>query len=68
MKWALVISSGDPETIYNALRLGNTAIGRGAEVSVFMLGLAVEYEQLATPDFDLVAQVEKVQEAGEFYV
>ncbi len=68
MKWALVISSGDPETVFNALRLGNTAIGRGDEVSVFMLGRAVDYEELSSSDFDLVSQVEKVQEGGDFYV
>ena len=68
MKWSVVISSGDPETIYNALRLTTTALKHGTEVSLFMLGAAVEYEDLATQDFDLVSLVSQVQEQGDFYV
>jgi|Deesub1362A_J573_1020465.scaffolds.fasta_scaffold02781_4 uncharacterized protein involved in oxidation of intracellular sulfur len=68
MKWCLVISSGEPETIYNALRLANTALKHGTEVSVFMLGAAVDYQELSSEQFDLVAQVEQVQEQGDFYV
>ena len=68
MKWLVVISSSESETIYNALRLANAALKHGTEVGVFMLGAAVEYETLATEHFDLKSQVERVQEAGEFYV
>jgi len=68
MTWCMIISSQDPETIYNALRLANTALEHGTEVSVFMLGAAVDYEQLSSEQFDLVAQVERVQERGDFYV
>jgi len=68
MKWAVVIASGQPETIYNALRLANTALKHGEEVSVFMLGLAVDYELISSEQFDLKSQAAAFQEQGDFYV
>ena len=68
MKWAVVIASGEPETIYNALRLANVALKHGTEVSAFMLGLAVDYEALSTEHFDLKSQAAAFQEQGDFYV
>lgn len=68
MQWLFIIASGEPETIFNALRLANIAAGRGQEVSVFMLGLAVDFESLSTADFDLAGQAAALQEAGDFYV
>ncbi len=68
MKWVFVIASADPETIFNALRLANVTVQKGQEVSVFMLGRAVDFETLSTDDFDLAAQTAAFQEEGDFYV
>ena len=68
MKWCVVIASPEPETIFNAVRLCNKALERGEEVSLFMLGAAVDYESLGTESFDLVGQVAAFQERGDFYV
>ena len=41
MKMLFVISTDEGETIYNAMRLANVAVGKDDEVSVFMLGKSV---------------------------
>lgn len=66
MKFPFIISSGDGETIYNAIRLANSAQQQGDEVSVFMLGKGVLFEQHRTPPFDVIGEIEKFQ--GDFYV
>ncbi len=68
MKVLFIISTDDAETMYNALRMANVGIKKGDEVSVFMLGKAVTYESLGTPEFDVVGQVEQFTEEGDFYV
>lgn len=68
MKVLFIISTDNAETMYNALRMANVGIKKGDEVSVFMLGKAVTYESLGTPEFDVVGQVEQFTEEGDFYV
>ncbi|HDM77383.1 MAG TPA: hypothetical protein ENG51_13100 [Deltaproteobacteria bacterium] len=68
MKVLFIITTDDAETMYNALRMANVGIKKGDEVSVFMLGKAVTYESLGTPEFDVVGQVEQFTEEGDFYV
>ena len=36
-----IITSDDAETVYNAMRLANTGIKKGDDISVFMLGRAL---------------------------
>ena len=38
MRLGIVISTTEPETVFNALRLGNYAAGQGDAVRVFLLG------------------------------
>ena len=68
MKVLCIITSDDAETMYNALRMANVGLKKGDEVGVFMLGKAVTYESLGTPEFDVVGQVELFTEEGDFYV
>jgi uncharacterized protein involved in oxidation of intracellular sulfur len=68
MKWCVVIASPEPETMFNAVRLCNKALDKGEEVSLFLLGAAVDYEQLSSERFDLKGQVAAFQERGDFYV
>src|SRR4030043_1774774 len=56
MKLAIIINSNDPETAWNALRLGNTALGAGHEVSLFHMGSGVEIEEIRSEKFN-VAEV-----------
>ncbi|OGR06704.1 MAG: hypothetical protein A2520_05905 [Deltaproteobacteria bacterium RIFOXYD12_FULL_53_23] len=66
MNLAIVISTKDSENIFNAMRLANVAVKKGDEVSVFMLGQAVMYEETTTEQFNVKEQVE--QFTGDFYV
>ena len=59
MKLAIIINSNDPETAWNALRLGNTALGAGHEVSVFLMGSGVEVEEIKSEKFN-VSEVLKI--------
>jgi len=66
MNLLIIISSGVGETIYNALRLANVALGQGDDVSVFMLGQGVTFEQSGSETFDVMGEVNKFE--GDFYV
>lgn len=64
MKWAMVISSNDPETVWNAFRLGNFALARSDEVRVFLLGKGVECEGLDTECFTIGAAMQELIARG----
>lgn len=66
MKLMFIISTDDAETMYNAMRLANVAAKKGDEVTVFMLGKGVLYEQHNADPFNVVEQVN--QFPGDFYV
>ena len=66
MNLAIVISTKNSENIFNAMRLANVAVKKGDEVSVFMLGQAVRYEESGTEEFNVKEQVD--QYTGDFYV
>ena len=66
MKALFIISTNDGETIYNALRLANVGVAKGDEVSVFMLGQGVMFEQSGSPDFDVMGQLGRFE--GDFFV
>lgn len=66
MNLAIIISTNDGETIYNAMRLANVAVKKGDEVSVFMLGKAVCYQEAGTAEFNVMEQVE--QFTGDFFL
>jgi sulfur relay (sulfurtransferase) complex TusBCD TusD component (DsrE family) len=58
MKLAIILSTNNPETNWNALRLANLAITKGDEVSIFLLGEGVEYEKNSSDKFNINQQVE----------
>jgi uncharacterized protein involved in oxidation of intracellular sulfur len=66
MNVLFIISSDDGETIYNAMRLANVAVQKGDEVSVFMLGKGVLFEQAGSEPFDVMGQINQFE--GDFYV
>jgi uncharacterized protein involved in oxidation of intracellular sulfur len=66
VKALFIISTDDGETIYNALRLANVGVKKGDEVSVFMLGRGVKFEQSGSEAFDVMGQVNQFE--GDFYV
>ncbi|OQX27195.1 MAG: hypothetical protein BWK80_06470 [Desulfobacteraceae bacterium IS3] len=66
MKTLFIISTDDGEAIYNAMRLANVAVRKGDEVSVFMLGKGVLFEQSGTEQFNVMEQINQFK--GDFYV
>lgn len=66
MKILFIISTSDGETIYNAMRLANVGVQKGDEISVFMLGKGVLFEQAGTEQFDVLGQINQFE--GDFYV
>lgn len=66
MRLLFIISTNDAETVYNAMRLANLSVKKGDEVTVFMLGKGVLYEQISTEEFDVRGQIQAFQ--GDFYV
>jgi uncharacterized protein involved in oxidation of intracellular sulfur len=59
MKFTIIISTSNPETNWNALRLGNFAIKQGDEVQVFLIGQGVEYESGSSEKFNIQEQVKE---------
>lgn len=58
MKLAIILSTKNAETNWNALRLANLALKKGDEVSLFLLGEGVEYIKFSTDKFNIVQQMD----------
>ena len=66
MNILFIICTNDGETIYNAMRLANVGVKKGDDVSVFMLGKGVLFEQASSEKFDVMSQINQYE--GDFYV
>ena len=64
MKYLLIINTTETETVWNAFRFGSAALSRGHEVSVFLLGAAVEIEKIGDERFDVQKLVLRFDELG----
>ena len=64
MRIGMVIYSNDPETVWNAFRFGNFAIGEGDSVKVFLLAKGVESESLNTDKFMVTDMIKRFVESG----
>ena len=64
MKIGIVLNTKEPETIWNALRFGTTALLGGHEVKAFLLGSAVEIQEIQDKRFDISAQTQKFLSVG----
>jgi len=64
MKMGMVIYTNDSESVWNAFRLGNFALGEGDEVNVFLLGKGVEAESLDTEKFKVTEQIQSFVKGG----
>ena len=64
MKIGIVIYSNDPETVWNAFRLGNFAMNERDDVKVFLLASGVECESLDTEKFKVMDQMETFVKNG----
>ncbi len=64
MKLGIIVNTNDPETAWNALRLGNEALSTGNEVNMFLLGGGVEIENIKGGTFDVAAALTSFLESG----
>lgn len=64
MKLGIVIYSNDPETVWNAFRLGVFSRKQGDGVSAFLLAKGVEAESLDNGKLDVIGQMRSFLEAG----
>lgn len=64
MKLGIVIYSNDPESVWNAFRLGIFSRKKSDDVGVFLLGKGVECESLDTDDFHVVEQMKEFVDNG----
>jgi len=59
MKLGIIINTNNPETAWNALRLGSTALDEGHKVSVFLIGSGVEIEKIRDEQFNVTELLQK---------
>ena len=59
MKLGIIINTNNPETDWNALRLGSTALDAGHKVSVFLIGSGVEIEKIKDDKFNVTELLKK---------
>lgn len=64
MKIAVVISTAEPETVFNALRFATFAAKEGDDVGVFLIGRGVELDGMEDGRFDVRGQAESFLKAG----
>ncbi|MGZ5563384.1 MAG: DsrE family protein [Halobacteriota archaeon] len=64
MKIGIIIYSNDPESVWNAFRLGNYAIKEGDEVKDFLSGKGVESESIDTEAFNITELMRSFVEGG----
>ncbi len=64
MNLGIIISSNDPETVWNAFRFGNYSLKNGDDVEIFLLGKGVEAENLDTEEFEIKQKMAEFSENG----
>lgn len=64
MSWLYIVSTNNPETVFNVARLANVSLKKGKSVNMFMLGRGVEYEQLSSEQFDVAGQLAEFDNLG----
>ena len=64
MKLGIVIYSNDPETVWNAFRVGVFSLNKSDTVKIFLLGKGVESESLDTDEFRVTEEMSLFVESG----
>ena len=64
----IVISSGDAETVWNAIRLGVAALAKGDSAVIFVIGKAVDVFMKDTSSFNIPkTSLQFLSNGGEIY-
>lgn len=64
MKLGIIIYSTDPETVWNAFRLGVFSLKQGDTVKTFLLAKGVECEKLIDDKFNVLDQMQQFADVG----
>jgi len=64
MKLGIILSTTEPETVFNALRLANYSLKQGDAVKVFLMGKGVELDRIEDAKFNVREQAQAVLAAG----
>ena len=59
MKLGIIVNTNDPETAWNAVRLGNEALSTGNKTSIFLLGSGVEIVSIKDETFSVAEALKK---------
>jgi sulfur relay (sulfurtransferase) complex TusBCD TusD component (DsrE family) len=66
MKIGIVVSTNDPEVVWNAFRFGNAALKENHAVKVFLINKGVEAECIEDENFNVTEQLRSfVENEGE---
>jgi len=60
----MIITQTDPETVFNALRLGLYSLKQGDQVRIFLSGRGVDIDKIADTNFDVQGLARQVLDAG----
>ena len=64
MKLGIILNTNNAETAWNALRLGNEALRTENEVSIFLLGVGVELQNIKDKTFDVAEGLSRFLKDG----
>jgi len=64
MKLGIILYSNDPETVFQAFRLGIFSLNKGDQVNMFLLAKGVECEDLDNENFDVTEQIKGFIDLG----
>ncbi len=64
MKLGIIVNTNDPETAWNALRLGNEALASGNKTGMFLLGSGVEIQNIKDETLDVAGALKKFLNSG----
>ncbi len=62
MKLGIIISTNEPEVVWNAFRLGNVSLKSGHEVKIFLINKGVEIEEINNEKYNIKEQIESYME------
>lgn len=64
MRLGIILETKEHEKAWNAFRFGVAALKKGHEVKLFLMGEAVEVENIADEQYDVPAEMNRFEEQG----
>lgn len=64
MKLGIIIETNEAEKAWNGVRFGNTALGQGLEVKIFLMSAGVEIENLDRDPYNAKKQIDQFAQKG----